>query len=87
MIVRASRRELLRFGSAAAAAAALPAPAIAQAWPSKPIKIICGYPAGGLTDTFGIDEAARDRTFFRKILDEEGPFVLEVVKSLNIEPQ
>ena len=31
MIVRASRRELLRYGSAAAAAAALPAPAIAQA--------------------------------------------------------
>ncbi len=28
-------------------------PAIAQgAWPSKPIRIICGYPAGGLTDTF-----------------------------------
>lgn len=52
MIVRASRRELLRYGSAAVAAAALPAPAIAQAWPSKPIKIICGYPAGGLTDTF-----------------------------------
>ena len=52
MIVRASRRELLRYGSAAAAAAALPAPAIAQAWPSKPIRIICGYPAGGLTDTF-----------------------------------
>lgn len=52
MIVRASRRELLRYGFVAAAAAALPAPAIAQAWPSKPIKIICGYPAGGLTDTF-----------------------------------
>src|SRR5689334_1497909 len=52
MIVRASRRELLRYGSAAAAAAALPAPAIAQAWPSKPIRIICRYPAGGLTDTF-----------------------------------
>src|SRR5260221_12678180 len=51
MIVRASRRELLRYGSAAVAAA-LPAPAIAQAWPSKPIRIICGYPAGGLTDTF-----------------------------------
>jgi tripartite-type tricarboxylate transporter receptor subunit TctC len=52
MIVRASRRELLRHGSAAAVAAALPAPAIAQAWPSKPIRIICGYPAGGLTDIF-----------------------------------
>ena len=53
MIVRALRRELLCYGSAAAAAAALlPNPAIAQAWPSKPIKIICGYPAGGLTDIF-----------------------------------
>ncbi len=57
MIVRASRRELLRYGTAAATAAALPAPAIAQvspnqAWPTKPIRIICGYPAGGLTDTF-----------------------------------
>ena len=24
----------------------------AQAWPSKPIKIVVGYPAGGLTDLF-----------------------------------
>ena len=27
-------------------------PASAQAWPAKSIKIICGYPAGGLTDSF-----------------------------------
>ena len=53
MIVRPSRRDVLRYGSAAAAAAALPAPAIGQgAWPNKPIRIIVGYPAGGLTDTF-----------------------------------
>jgi tripartite-type tricarboxylate transporter receptor subunit TctC len=52
MIVRPSRREVLRYGSASALAAALPAPAIADTWPSKPIRIICGYPAGGLTDTF-----------------------------------
>ncbi len=52
MIVRPSRRGVLRYGSAALAAGALPAPAIAQAWPSKPIRIICGYPAGGLTDIF-----------------------------------
>jgi tripartite-type tricarboxylate transporter receptor subunit TctC len=52
MIVRPSRRDVLRYGTAATAAALLPAPAIAQAWPSKPIRIICGYPAGGLTDTF-----------------------------------
>jgi len=52
MIVRATRREVLRFGSAAASVGLLAAPALAQSWPSKPIRIICGYPAGGLTDTF-----------------------------------
>src|SRR5258708_18998498 len=43
------RRNLLRIG---AAAAVLPAPAIAQAWPNKPIKIICSYPRGGVTDIY-----------------------------------
>ena len=51
MIVRSTRRDVLRYGSAAALAA-LPAPAIAEAWPTKPIRIICTYPAGGLTDVF-----------------------------------
>lgn len=51
MIVRARRRDVLRYG-AASLSAALPAPAIAEAWPSKPIRIICTYPAGGLTDVF-----------------------------------
>ena len=52
MIVRATRRDLLRYGSLAAVAAALPAPAIAQGWPTRPIRIVCTYPAGGLTDIF-----------------------------------
>jgi tripartite-type tricarboxylate transporter receptor subunit TctC len=51
MIVRPTRRDMLRYGSAAALAA-LPAPAISQAWPSRPIRIVCTYPAGGLTDVF-----------------------------------
>ena len=51
MIIRAKRRDVLRYG-AASFLAALPAPAIAEAWPSKPIRIICTYPAGGLTDVF-----------------------------------
>ncbi len=51
MIIRAKRRDVLRYG-AASILAALPAPAIAEAWPSKPIRIICTYPAGGLTDVF-----------------------------------
>jgi len=43
-----------RFVGAAAGAAIVPyiGSASAQAWPAKPIKIIVGYPAGGLTDMF-----------------------------------
>jgi tripartite-type tricarboxylate transporter receptor subunit TctC len=51
MAIRPSRRDVLRYGGVAAAGLA-PAPAIADTWPSKPIRIICGYPAGGLTDIF-----------------------------------
>ena len=40
-----------------------------------------------INDQFGIDEGARDRAYFRKVLDEEGPVVLGVIKGLNIEPQ
>jgi tripartite-type tricarboxylate transporter receptor subunit TctC len=40
-----------------------------------------------INDQFGIDESARDRAYFRKVLDEEGPVVLDVIRSLNIEPQ
>src|SRR5262249_43043164 len=40
-----------------------------------------------INETFGIDEAARDRAYFKKVIDEEGPVGLDVIKSLNIEPQ
>src|SRR5471032_3071356 len=40
-----------------------------------------------INDQFGIDEGARDRAYFRKVLDEEGPVVLDVIRSLDIEPQ
>src|SRR6476660_8517737 len=49
MLIRPTRRDVLRLG---ALAAALPAPALAQAWPSRPIKIVCTYPPGGLTDIY-----------------------------------
>ena len=53
MIDRATRRDVLRYGSAVAiTTGALAAPAIAQAWPARPIKIVCTYPPGGLTDIF-----------------------------------
>lgn len=50
-MIRPTRRDVLRYG-AAAAASSLAAPAIAETWPSKPIKIVCGFPVGGLTDIF-----------------------------------
>jgi hypothetical protein len=44
MLIRPKRRDVLRWG---AAAALLPAPAIGQGvWPSKPIRIVCTYPPG-----------------------------------------
>ena len=47
------RRRLLGGLAAAAALPVLvPRTALAQAWPAKPIRIIVGYPAGGLTDMF-----------------------------------
>ena len=40
------------FLLASLASAALPRPARAQAWPAKPVRIIVGFPAGGLTDLY-----------------------------------
>ena len=87
MIVRATRREVLRYGSAAAAAA-LPSPALAEEpWPSKPIRIICGYPAGGLTDIFAraygehIAQKTGQPVFVENKAGASGAIAAEQVKS------
>jgi tripartite-type tricarboxylate transporter receptor subunit TctC len=41
------------FITAAGAAVAFPAIALAQTWPSRPIRLVIGYPAGGSTDLIG----------------------------------
>lgn len=46
------RRQVLAGLSAAGAPLVLGGHAQAQAWPAKPIRIIVGYPPGGLTDIF-----------------------------------
>lgn len=45
-----SRRHLLQVGAATAASVALPTVGLAQAYPSKTIRLIVGFAAGGLTD-------------------------------------
>src|SRR5436190_6220480 len=51
MTMKLDRRAFLASTAAAVAAPAVSTSAGAQgAYPNKPIKIICGYPAGGQTD-------------------------------------
>jgi tripartite-type tricarboxylate transporter receptor subunit TctC len=44
------RREFLRLAGLAAAGSALPRPALAQAYPARPVKLVVGFSAGGTTD-------------------------------------
>jgi tripartite-type tricarboxylate transporter receptor subunit TctC len=48
----AHRRQFLHLAAAALVLPALPRVAIAQAYPSRPVRWIVGYPAGGGTDIF-----------------------------------
>ena len=52
MSKRSIRRQVLAGISAAGAPMLLSSIANAQTWPAKPIRIIVGYPPGGLTDIF-----------------------------------
>src|SRR6516164_10809321 len=51
--MRLSRRSLLRRAAGAAALSALPETATAQSYPSRPVHIILGFPAGGSSDVIG----------------------------------
>src|SRR5437868_2191776 len=48
--LKQSRRHFLKTTVAASAAIAFPAIARAQTYPSRPIKLICPWPAGGSSD-------------------------------------
>src|SRR3954453_13127611 len=49
-IMKLPRRTFLHLAAGAGALPALPHAARAQAWPSRPVRIIVGFPAGGATD-------------------------------------
>ena len=48
--MRVARRRLLQLAAGAAASLAVPRIAVAQAYPSRPVRILVGFPAGGTTD-------------------------------------
>lgn len=48
--MRLSRRAIMHLAAGAAAVPAMPQSAAAQAYPSRPVRIVVGFPAGGATD-------------------------------------
>jgi tripartite-type tricarboxylate transporter receptor subunit TctC len=50
--MRLSRRRFLHLGAAAAAVPIVSRAARAQAYPTGPVRIVAGYPAGGVTDIY-----------------------------------
>jgi tripartite-type tricarboxylate transporter receptor subunit TctC len=50
--MKASRRDFLRLTAAAAALVTGSASAWAQAYPIRPVRIVAGFPPGGITDTY-----------------------------------
>ncbi len=71
MGIRLQRRRFVGASAALAAAALAPWGARAQAWPTKPVRVIVAFPAGGLTDALA-------RAYSEQLATRLGqPFVVE----------
>lgn len=69
-----TRRSVLAAGAAALAAGVVPRRALAQAWPSRPIRILNGFPAGGPSDLLARIVAERlQETLGQSIVVENRP--------------
>jgi tripartite-type tricarboxylate transporter receptor subunit TctC len=67
MLIPVTRRRLLAVGIASTVFA--PPILRAQTWPSKPVKILCAFPAGGITDAYA-------RTYGEYISQKSGQTVI-----------
>src|SRR6266436_6666295 len=65
------RRKVLHLGGAAAIAAAVPSLAFAQTYPTRPVRLIVGFPPGGGTDILA-------RLMGQRLSERLGqPFIIE----------
>lgn len=69
-----TRRRILQAGLAAPATLAFPALAQAQAFPARPVKLICPWPAGGSTDAVmrALAESA-SKSLGQQVIDQARP--------------
>jgi tripartite-type tricarboxylate transporter receptor subunit TctC len=51
-VMKFPRRQFLHLAASAAALPAVSRVARAQAYPTRPVRILCGYPPGGVTDIY-----------------------------------
>jgi tripartite-type tricarboxylate transporter receptor subunit TctC len=70
-----SRRRLLQLAAGAGALSVISRIAIAQSYPTRPVRIIVGFPAGGASDIYArlIGQLLTERLGQQFIIDNQAP--------------